>query len=346
MGRKEGIVKAALLQEKGRVVITEVATPTAGPTDLLIRVAYAGICGSDLHTYNGVHPFRKPPVVLGHELAGTVAALGSEVRGFSLGERVTVMPVRSCGECLPCRQGRPNICVNKVVPGVRGWVGTFAEYFVAPAATTFKLGEHTALSVGTLAEPFAVGVHSVAQGRVASGENVLVLGGGSIGLLTAVAAKMAGAGQVAITDLYDYNLAAARALGVEATFNARQEGLVEAILRQFPEKFAVVLLTGGNETTIAQALALVQRGGRVVVTALFLEPVRFDIVEVTLYEIEVIGSQIYGHADFRVALDALERGAYPFERLLDHTFPLDQAQEALSMISERRQDAIKVLLQP
>jgi L-iditol 2-dehydrogenase len=337
-------VKAVILQETGRVAVVEQEEPRLRPNDVLIEVAYAGICGSDLHAFRGRHPFREPPVVLGHEVSGTVAALGSDVEGFSVGDGVTVMPSVSCGRCTFCERGLPNLCVNKEVPGTGDWIGTMAEYFRADAEITYKLGENTSLLQGCLAEPLAVAAHSVAQGEVESGKRVLVLGGGTIGLLTALSAKILGAETVVLTDLYDYKLETAETVGIDDVRSARRGDLAEALLQDYPEKFETVLLASGAPPVMEQAMALVQRGGRIVVTALFLEQTPVDLLQITLQELQVVGSQIYTAEDFEAALRWLDEERWPFEEIISHVYPLDQAPEVFQIIAEHPENAIKVLL--
>lgn len=337
-------MKAALLQETGKVVIQTFGRPTIGPHEVLIRVEYAGVCGSDVHAYHGTHPFRKPPVILGHEVAGRIVALGEAVQGFAIGDAVTVMPYLHCGHCPPCLRGQTNVCLHKRVPGTGDWLGTFAEYFGADAAITYKLGPHTDTRRGVLAEPLAVGIHALRRGGMGSGSRVLVLGGGTIGLLTALAARLAGATDVALTDLYDHKLDIARAVGIEAAYNARQANLVETIRRQHPEGFDVICLASGAAITVEQALALIQRGGRVVVTAMFTAPVLTDLLAVTLGEVELVGTQIYTDADFRQALHWLEQQGDVFELLISRVYPLEAARDALHTLSERPGEVIKVLL--
>lgn len=339
-------MRVGMLEEAGRVIVKDADTPVAGRGELLIRVAYAGVCGSDLHSFLGTHPFRKPPVVLGHEVSGTVAAVGEGATGFALGDRVTVMPYLACGECLYCRRGRSNICENKTVPGIKGWLGSFAGYFVSRPEITYRLGGRTTLKQGALAEPLAVAVHSAVRGRVGPGSRVLVLGGGTIGLLTAYAARRMGADFVALTDLYDHNLGVARHIGVARTYNARMEGLEGAVRGDCPEGFDVLFLTGGAPVTVGQATRLAQRGARIVSTAIFPGDVPLDIVSLTLYELELVGTQIYVGADFGRAVEWLDEDGELLETLIDHVMPLEAAHEALAMLAERRVDAIKVLLQP
>jgi L-iditol 2-dehydrogenase len=338
-------VRAAVLSATGRIEIREVDRPQLGPDDVLIKTTHAGVCGSDLHAFKGKHPFRKPPVILGHELAGTVVECGGDTRGFSPGDRVTVMPVLACGTCRLCRMGRENICLNKRVPGVRGWLGAFAEYAVAKASVTFGIAQATPLELAVLAEPLAVGVHAVTrQAHIEPDGRVLVLGGGTIGILTALAARAAGAGDIAITDLFEFNLGLAHTLCGATAVHVGREGWEERLAQGYPDKFDVTFLCSGAPATVGQATRLTRRGGRIVVTGLFLEPVPTDLTTVTLGELEVVGSQIYDHRDFRTALDWIEAGRFDFRKMVTHVFPLTQAQQALEVLANRTEDAVKILL--
>ena len=339
-------MKAAVLVETGKIDIREIDRPTLGRDDLLIKTAYAGVCGSDLHAFRGKHPFRKPPVILGHELAGTVVECGGDVQGFRPGDRVTVMPLVACGTCRLCRMGRENICLNKQVPGAGAWLGSFAEYALAKASITYKLAEATPLELAVLAEPLAVGVHAVQrQARIEPGSRVLVLGGGTIGILTALAARAAGAGDIVTTDLFAFNLTLTRALCGAATIDAGEAGWEDSLARAYPDKFDATFLCSGASATVGQAVRLTRRGGRIIVTGLFLEPVPVDLTAVTLGELEVVGSQIYDHQDFRAAVDWIDAGRFDLRRLVTHVFPLEQAQHALTILANRTEDAVKILLQ-
>lgn len=338
-------MKAAILEEKYQIALKEVADLRAGPDELLIETKLAGVCGSDLHAFKGIHPFRKPPVVLGHELAGTVAELGKGVSGFRLGDRVTVMPLIHCGKCLLCQMGKENICLNKKVPGIGDWGGTFAQYFLSKPSITYKLGEKTSFEVGVLAEPLAVGIHSVfQQGKVDPGSRVLILGAGTIGILTALAVKMAGAREIVVTDLFDFNLKVTSDLCGAKTYSVKEAGLEERILKDHLEKFDVTFLCSGASATVKQAFTLTRRGGRIVVIGLFLEPVPLELTVVNLNELEIIGSAVYNHNDFKKAMEWIDSDLFDFKKLITHIFPIEKAQEALSVLDQHKENVIKILL--
>jgi L-iditol 2-dehydrogenase len=328
-----------------RIAIREVADPIPAPDEILIRTAYAGICGSDLHAFRGQHPFRKPPVVLGHEVAGTVVLAGSDVRDFRPGDPVTVMPLVACGDCRLCRSGRQNLCLHKLVPGAGAWSGTFAEYVTARASVVYRLSAAMPLTLGVLAEPLAVGIHGAfRQGRVAPGDRVIVLGAGPIGLLTALAARAAGAAEIVLTDLLDFNLALGRELCGAIPVNAGSASWETELSRAQPDGFDVAFLCSNAPSTVRQATRAVRRGGRIIVTGMFHQPVPVDLSAVNLHELELIGSVVYDHQDFQRAVEWLEEARFDFGRLVTHVLPLARAQEGLRILADRNEDAAKLLL--
>ena len=341
--RKEKEMKTAILEASHQIVVREIEDLKPGPTEILIKTVVAGVCGSDLHAFKGLHPFRKPPVILGHEVAGTVVKTGPAVKGFQEGDRVTVMPLLACEQCDACRRGSPQICLNKKVPGPGAWPGFFAEYALSEASIAYKIGEHTRFSEGVLAEPLAVAIHSVRRAEVKKGANVLVLGAGTIGILTAAAAANTGAEEIAITDLFASNLSTVASLCGAIPYDAADKNLTEKIARRHG-KFDIVFLCSGAPTTVQQALHLVRPGGKIVVVGMFLDAVPLDLLSVTLREIEIVGSVVYTHDDFQNALKWIDSGDTPFGRLITHTFPLEKAQEAMLQLMEHQENPLKILL--
>ena len=338
-------MKIAMMVDDGKIEIQQIDELACENDDIIIETKYAGICGSDIHAYKGHHPFRKAPVILGHEISGNVVRIGKDVKGFSIGDPVTVMPYTSCGDCICCRGGKTNICINKRVPGKGNWLGSFSEFFVSKPHITYKLRNNHELDIGVLAEPLAVAIHSVKQGRMEAGENIAVLGAGPIGLLTGLTAHFDGASKIVVTDLYDHNLSLATDLFGAEIYNARQEKLSDNITRNNPDRFDIVFLCGNANVMVQQAFEIVKPGGRVVITGMFLEPLELSLIDMTLKEIELIGTQIYDHQDFKKAIDLLGSGKYPFKKLISHILPIDNAQEAMQMVCDPNQNTVKVLLE-
>ena len=216
-------MRAAVLKDNYRIVLEDVKEPSPGPGEVKIQVRVTGICGSEVHAFKGTHPYRKPPVILGHELAGDIVEVGSDVEGLKVGDRVTVEPQIGCERCYMCRRGLNNLCESKIVLGTQEWPGSFAEYIIAPAKVVYRLPDGLSYEEGVMVEPLAVGVHAVRWSEMGLGDSVLVLGAGTIGLVTIMAARQAGARRIFATDVLDFNLAKAKELGATHTINVRQE---------------------------------------------------------------------------------------------------------------------------
>ncbi len=336
-----GEMKAAFLSEPYRLDVRDIDVPPVGQGEVLIRVCVAGVCGSDLHTYRGVHPFRKPPVVLGHELCGTVEDIGAQVQGFSKGQRVTVEPQRTCGECALCVEGRYNICPNKVVPGVGGWVGSMAEFFVAPASRTYPLDDGIDDVAGAVVEPLAVGVHAVRRAGEVHGKRVVVIGCGTIGLCALAAARLLGASRVDVSDVLPFKLEAAAEMGASKAVDVRESSLPE----QLEGEADVVIIAAEHPRVIDEAMQICRRGGTVVGVALFGEPLAFNANQAVTGERELRGSMIYRSEDYRTVLQWLREGAIDLSHMVTHWMPLAEAARALEMMDKVEGNPIKILLE-
>src|ERR1700726_1629104 len=217
-------MKSLLLKEYLQLEMAEFPQPQPGPGEVLIRVAACGICGSDVHGYDGASGRRIPPLVMGHEASGIVAALGSEVTGFNVGDRVTFDSTVSCGVCGFCRDGEINLCDNRQVIGVScgdySRAGAFAEYVTVPARIVYKLPENLAFAEAAMLEAVSVALHAVAVSDLKGGETALVIGAGMIGLLTLQAARVAGSSQVFVADIDPTRLKSAADLNADKTILA------------------------------------------------------------------------------------------------------------------------------
>ncbi len=338
-------MKSAILKAPEQIEIEETATPKPEPGEILIRVRAAGICGSDIHAYDGLHPRRQPPVVLGHEFAGDIAAVGAQVETYQPGDRVTAMPHAVCGTCGPCRRGWTNMCDSKRLLGSTSWPGAFAEFVVVPQDTVYRLDPSLNYIHGALVEPLAVGVHAVRQGKVKLGDRVAVLGAGPIGMLSLLCAREAGAAELISSDLYDFNLAAARRLGADCIVNSTTENLVSKVTAQYGRNAVdVAVIAAGVPGLLDQAFEIVRKKGRIILVAIFNQPVTIDIEKSRLKEQDIIASSTYLHRDYLSALGLLRSKSKEIKSIVTHRVPFEKIADTVRMVKHRTEDTIKAIV--
>lgn len=335
-------MRAAVVDGPGSFSVREVETPTPGPGEVLVRVRNCGICGSDLHFYRGEFP-AMPDLVMGHEIAGEVAALGEGVSNVREGDRVAVEPLLVCGRCAFCRSGSYQLCPERKLLGTFA-PGGFAEYVRISAGMVYPLPEDVPFELGALVEPVAVAVHGLRLVRLEGGERVLVIGGGTIGLVSAAVALAMGASEVTLAARHPHQRAAAEALGARA-LDAGDAGVVNAAAAAAPPD-VVVETVGGRADTLNQAVQLVRPGGRVSVLGLFTGPVSLNATLLLLKEVLTVGSITYGrpglHADFDLAVDIVRRMRDRLGRLVTHRVPLDAIGEGFATAADKSTGSIKV----
>ena len=335
-------MKAAILSDVCKIDIKEIEKPKIKQNEVLIRVKSTGICGSDLHAYRGHHPFRKPPVILGHEVSGIVEEIGSVVKNIKIGDRVTVEPQSGCGECEYCLVGKYNLCINRRAPGIGNWNGTFAEYFVAPERVVYKLTDKVSYNEGALIEPLAVGVHAVRQSGIKLGDSVAILGAGTIGLMSLIAAKHAGATKIFITDFLDYNLEKAKKLGADYVINPYLENVSEKIKEISPYGVNKVVITAAFKTVWEEALSVSKKGANICIVGMFGEEVQVDFLDMLMAEKSIKTSWLYLREDFITAIEIAKK--ISLDLLITHKLSLDEASEGLKIMDERKGNVIKIIL--
>lgn len=340
-------MRAANYQGPRIVALREVPQPEPGPGEVLVRVHACGICGSDLHRYRGGG--LGSGAVPGHEIAGEVAALGPDVRGWEVGAPVAIEPLVTCRACALCTRGDYQLCRRRLLLGV-GRDGGLAEYVAVPAYTLFALPADLPMAVGALTEPTAVAVHAVRLAEVRPGERVLVQGSGSIGLLTALAARAAGA-HVVMTARYPHQAEAAPRFGAARVFAADEAGARELAAYAATEPFdAVIETVGGEADTLIQAPTLVRPGGRVCVVGIFFQPPRLNAFATVLNEVRLVGSATYGRAegvaDFARAIALIVAHRDLVSGLITHRFPLAEIARAYATADDKGSHALKVTVEP
>jgi len=338
-------MKAVFVDDAYSVVVKEVEVPELLENNVLIQVKVAGICGSDIHTYKGLHPFRKPPVIIGHEISGEVVGVGTKVQTIKIGDRVTVEPQIGCGACDYCLEGQVNFCEKRTAPGIGDWYGTMAEFFVTPEQTVFKLPDTLSHEEGVLVEPVAVGVHAVRKGNIGIGDRVAILGAGPIGLLAMSAAKVAGATTTLVTDVLDYALEAAEKMGATHTLNIKDKSDWSNEAKELSGgMFDVVLVAVGVPGIIDQALSLLRKGGRIVTIAMFHGDQTFNIHNLQNQEKEIVGCMTYNRVDTQTAIEMLAAGVINTEVIISHRLSFEDAGEGFRMVDKKENASLKVIV--
>jgi 2-desacetyl-2-hydroxyethyl bacteriochlorophyllide A dehydrogenase len=319
-----------------------VPRPAAG--EVLVRTMLVGICGSDLHAVHGVHPSMPLPYRPGHEVVGVVEALGDGVARFSVGDRVVLEPNLVCGECTNCRRGRYNICSSLAVFGCQT-PGGMADVFTIGADRLHPVPDGLSDVEAALVEPLATPVHATELAGELAGANVVVLGSGTIGFLTMIAARRAGAATVVCTDLRAEMRDRATRFGADHAVPADDPdlpGTVTALAGEVDVVFDCV----ATEGSVAQAVTTVRKGGTVVVVGVPAGRVRVPLDLIQDHEITVRGCLMYTDADIRVAMDLLAEGAVPTGELVSSVFPIEAAAEAFRAADSGEHGKVLVSVTP
>ncbi|MHB1317330.1 MAG: zinc-dependent alcohol dehydrogenase [Anaerolineae bacterium] len=339
-------MKAAVIEKPMVVALHDVPVPEVqAPDQVQIRVVVTGICGSEIHAYHGTHPFRIPPVISGHELAGVVTAIGEAVTTVRAGDRVTVEPHYGCGVCRACREGAYNACASKQVLGTQSWPGSFGEFIVVPEKTVVPLPNNVTDEQGALIEPIAVGVHAVRKAGVGLGDRVAILGAGPIGLGLLLAARAAGAAMTFVTDISAHNREVALKMGATHALDPREGDTASVMVSETGgEGVDVVFLGVAVESVLNEALRAVRRRGTVSEVGMFSQPPRIDIHLVQNKELKILGSNMYTREDFTISAEAIAGGRFDTSHMISKTMPMDSVVEAMDLVDRRLEDVVKVLL--
>jgi L-iditol 2-dehydrogenase len=341
-------MRAAFLETEGRLVLIEAPMPGIQSDDqVLIRVKTVGVCGSEVHAFHGTHPYRKAPVILGHEAAGEVSSVGKAVTGFKVGDRVTVDPQWTCGQCTYCRAGDLNLCPSKKVLGTPAWPGAFGEYIIAPERSVFHLPHNLSYVQGSLIEPLTVAVHVTQQANLVAGESVAILGTGSVGGLLAGVCHVQGAEPIITADIHQHCLDAARErLGATHDFLLPDNNLVDEVRTLAGgEGVDVVFVTADDASLVSRGLQMAKRRGRIVLVALLTtSPLQLAAYEIIGKELHIVGSSMSNHDDVRKAIELAASGQVDVEAIATHLLPIEDAQQGVELADTKDDGAIKVIL--
>ncbi len=341
-------MRVAFLETERHLVMTEAEMPTIQSADqILIQVKTVGVCGSEVHAFQGTHPFRKAPVVLGHEAAGDVLSVGEAVTDFKVGDRVIVDPQWTCGQCAYCRAGDLNLCPSKKVLGTPSWPGAFGEYVIAPEESVFHLPDNLSYTQGSLIEPLTVAVHVARRANLAASESVAILGTGSIGGLLAGVCRAQRAGPIITADINQHCLDAARErLGATHDFLLPDNNLVDEVKELTGgEGVDVVFITADDVSLVSQGVEMAKRRARIVLVALLTaSPLQLTAYEIIRKELHIVGSSMSNHEDVRKAIELAASGQVDVEAIATHLLSIEDAQRGVELARTKDDGAIKVIL--
>ena len=339
-----------MLSEYKRLDLVDVPMPRPAPDEVLIRVEACGICGSDVHGYDGSTGRRIPPIIMGHEAAGTVAATGSNVAGFSEGDRVTFDSTIYCGTCEYCLSGEVNLCNNRQVLGVSTpeyrREGAFAEYVVVPERVMYSLPANIPFAQAAMIEPLAVAVHAVSLAEITQETTALVVGAGMIGILVLQVLRDAGCAQVFVVDVDDTRLKLAGELGATATINAKTSDTVAEVQRLTSGGGVDVALEAvGSTPTVKNAIESVRKGGTVVLIGNVAPTVELPLQAVVSRQLTLRGSAA-SSGEYPECIELLARGAVNVDPLITAVSSLEQGPEWFDRLHAREPNLMKVILTP
>ena len=346
----QGKMKAAVLTQVGKIEIRELDIPTPGPDEALVRVRAVGLCGSDVHYYEHgrIGPYVVTgPIILGHEAAGEVVAVGSEVRHLKEGQRVTIEPGATCGRCEYCKSGRYNLCPDVRFLATPPIDGAFCEYITMRADLLFPIPDSMSFEKAALIEPLSVGLHAVRRGDLRTGETVVIMGMGPIGMMTLLAAKAAGAGRVIGVDLEPFRLERALQIGADGVINLREEDGQEALLRLTEGRKAdLAIETAGNGRAAQSAVQAVRRGGRVVLVGLPQEEATpFNIPYIVDNEIDIRGVFRY-HNTYPTGVAVMAAESLNLDPIITDRMTLEETPKAFEKAIKEKNSTLKIIIQP
>ena len=344
-------MKALLMEEYKKLIFTDVPDPViSDPDEILVRVKAAAICGSDVHGFDGSTGRRRPPIIMGHEAAGEVAAVGKGVKKFKPGDRVTFDSTIYCGDCFFCRNGRVNLCDDRKVIGVSCAEyrrhGAFAEYVVVPERICYQLPEGLSWEEAAVTEPAAVASHAFRITPVHLNENVAVVGSGLIGLLLLDVLKASVSGKIIALDIDPSRREEALKRGVDAVFDPADNDLNKKISdltggRGFDRTFEVV----GASSPIQTAISITRKGGSLTIVGNISPAIELPLQSVVTREISIFGSCAIS-GEYSIVLDLMGRKKLNAASLISKTAPLNEGQIWFEKLYKREEKLLKVVLIP
>ena len=343
-------MKALVLSENKKLDYIDVEDPVPQDSEVLIKVHACGICGSDVHGYDGSSGRRIPPIIMGHEASGEIVSLGSGVKDWKTGDRVTFDSTIYCNECDFCRKSQINLCNNRRVLGVScadyRQNGAFADYLVVPQHILYRIPEKVSYEQACMVEPLSIAFHAVGLTDIEINETVVVVGSGMIGLLVIQTLRLAGCGNIVAVDIDQNRLEMAASVGADYLINSKNEDVVEKVLaltkgNGAKTSFDVV----GNGASIGTALSVLKKGGHLTLIGNLSPQIDFPLQDVVTRQISVQGS-CASSGEYGACLDMIARGAVNIDFMISKVAPLSEGQAWFDRLYQGEKELLKVILKP
>lgn len=338
----------AILVTPGSMEIKETAIPIPQKDEILLKVEYVGICGSDIHGFES-GPFIPPKdpntkIGLGHECAGVIAGVGENVTNFKVGDKVTIEPGIPCGKCRFCMEGKYNICPNVDFMATQpNYKGALTNYLTHPASLTYHLPQNMDTMEGALVEPAAVGMHAAIEGKVIPGKKILILGAGCIGLMTLQACKVMGASEIVVVDVIEKRLDKAKELGATEVIHGAEEDTVKRTKEILGDWGAdIVFETAGSKITASLATKLVMRGGVIMIVGTISEDTPINFLSINR-EVKIQTAFRYAN-NYPMTIEAIASGRFDVKSLVTDIYDYDDVQQAFEDSVNRKKDIIKSVI--
>jgi L-iditol 2-dehydrogenase len=343
-------MKALVLKDYHQLSYEDVSEPQYGPDELLVQVKACAICGSDVHGLDGSTGRRQPPIIMGHEASGVVAAVGSRVEGFAPGDRITFDSTIYCGQCHFCRQGRINLCDNRRVLGVScddyRQDGALAEFIAIPSRIAYHLPDGVSFEQAAMVEPVSIAVHAVGLAPFTLGVTAVVVGAGTIGLLIIQVLRAAGCKQIIAVDIDDGKFDLARKFGAAQCWDPREGDLVQRLRSLTNGRGADLAFDAvGLRSTVEQAAGLLRKGGALILVGNLSPKAEFPLQSVVTREIALFGS-CASSGEYPLCLDLIQQGKVDVDSLISAAPPLKEGAEWFQRLYNKEGGLLKVVLKP
>lgn len=337
-------MRAAILTEQGRIESIPIPIPNIDDEEILVRVMAVGICGSDIAVYKGEHPYKKPPVILGHELCGIVENVGKKVKFFVLGDRVCCSSFSHCDQCEYCLSGTPNLCSDKQPLSHLTRHGAFAEYISLKENMAHKVSDEVDFHIGALVEPLAIGLHAVRIALNSNPNKIVILGAGSIGLSCLITAKYLGVKKVLITDRSSLKKDIACKLSADEFINTSDLDPRVVIPNKLGGETDVTIITSSHESSLDEAISITKNGGHIIVVSYFADRIKLNPNTFVRREISIQGSALCSPKDLKDIIEWIETKKIDPSPMITHHISLLEADKAMRLKTSMPGEVGKIVL--